>query len=271
MSVFRFFLLLIVFQLSFISLNAQQPLAHSSRAPRKLGVDSSRVQPIQISEETEKKIFSDKDYVYKEDELKRGRNFIQEMIDWFSHKAEDNTPQSQSRRGGNSNTYSRGSSSGSSGSGWNGDGVGSIVIVLFIIVIIAGLVALIATGKWKKIFTPKPMESPFDFKEITEDIEGLNIDKLIEEARLAGDYRLATRWWYLKLLKKFTVCEFINWKPHKTNHDYFRELQHTNYIAPFKQASHVYEHVWYGEMPVSEEMYNQYTPQFAELEKSINA
>lgn len=227
-------------------------------------IDTAVVRSVSISEETEKSVFSDKGYLYKEDEIKRSRNFIQEFLDWlFRDKPEEEEEEDQQ------STDSSGSWDG--GGFWNGTFIGNLIIVLCIIAVLGGLVYLIATGKWKVLFTPKPAENPFDFKEITEDIEGLNIDKLIEEARLAGNFRLATRWWYLKLLKKFTGSSLIDWKPHKTNLEYYQELQHTQYIVPFKKASYIYEHVWYGEMPVTEEVYAKYIPEFAELERSIHA
>jgi hypothetical protein len=252
----------IVFRIIFFLLVLFHPVAPCHAAPVPPIVDTSRVIPVEISPETEKAVFADKAYVYKEAELKRGRNFIQEFLDWlFSNDKDDDEREAEQSA----------DMSSSSRSFWDGRFMGNLILILCIGAILGGLVYLIVTGKWRTMLTPKPAETPFDFKEITEDIEGLNIDKLIEEARLRGDFRLATRWWYLKILKKFTVCGIIDWKPHKTNFEYYSELQNTEYITAFRQASHVYEHVWYGEMPVTEEMYMKYTPQLSEMEKSIHA
>lgn len=227
--------------------------------------DTSAVVPVQISEETEKSIFSDKSFVYKEEQLKHGKNFIQDILDWFYNKQKNEERREEEQR--NTDYHS----SSSPGDFWSGEMMGNLLIIICVIVVVGGLAYLLISGKHKVLFAAKPLETPFDFKEITEDIEGLNIDKLIEQARLQGDYRLATRWWYLKLLKKFATQELINWKPHKTNFDYFRELENTQYIAAFRQASYVYENVWYGEMDVKEELYNRYIPQFDSLEKSVHA
>lgn len=234
-----------------------------ARVPLK--IDSTRVSPLEISKETEQKIFSDKDYVYKEEEAKRGRNFIQDLIDWFTRNQEDE----REREDRENNEYEE--STTGSRSFWDSRTVGNFMILLCIIAVVGGLVYLFVTGKFKRVFQPKPVEMSFDFKEVTENIEEMNIDRLIEEARKKGDYRLATRWWYLKILKKLTMENLISWKPYKTNFDYYRELQNTTYISGFKEASHVYEYVWYGQFDVTEDTYNKYTPQLDAFEKSIHA
>jgi hypothetical protein len=265
------------------TLRAQQPMTHrdsilliakelsSGIKPeikaKKLKIDSTTVHPATVSEETERKIFSDKDYVYKEDELKRSKNIISQFWDWLT-KDRTNKEKEKEKRDKENTDYSQKSRTwGGGGSGW----MSNFIIFLCIAAIVGGIVYLFATGKFKTMFTPKPLETPFDFKEMTEDIEGLNIDKLIEQAKVKGDFRLATRWWYLKILQKFTTCNYIDWRPYKTNFEYYRELQNTKYVEAFKQASHIYENVWYWEMPVNEQMYSSYTPQLAELEKNIHA
>lgn len=246
--------------------------AGSLSAKRPVTVDSSRVEPIEITPETEKNIFSDKAYDYKEEDIKKSRNFIQDIIDWFKRDKIPNEREREDRD--NTDEYDPADPSSSSSSGrsfWDSRTFGNFLILLCIIAIAGGIVYLLVTGKYKKVFAPKPLETPFDFREVTDDIESLNIDKLIEQARKKGDYRLATRWMYLKILQKLTLQNLIEWKPYKTNFDYYRELQNTKYIDQFKQASHIYEYVWYGQMPVNEEIYNKYTPQLESFEKSLHA
>ncbi len=263
---YKFYLMKILLRYIFLLLLLGAGFSYG-RIPVK--IDSSRIEPVTVSKDVEKKIFDDKGYAFKPEEAKRSRNFIKDIIDWFTRdKIEDDREREDrestdydddpTRFDGNRNF-------------WDSRTVGNFIILLCVLAAVAGIVYLIVTKKIKKVFAPKPQEVVFDFSEIAEDIETLNIDKMIETAKQKGDYRLATRWWYLKILKKLTMENLIIWKPHKTNFDYYRELQKTKYIQEFRQASHVYEYVWYGEMPVNQEVYNKYTPQLDAFEKSIHA
>jgi len=77
-------------------------------------------------------------------------------------------------------------------------------------------------------------------------IKESNLDALIEAAIHKNDYRLAVRYYYLKLLKKLIDNQLIDWHPDKTNHDYINELQNTEIQATFKKLTYIYDYVWYG-------------------------
>jgi len=249
---------------------AQQPLTNAKvifkknivlkkdSGTQKLIVDALLIDSLKISKETESKIFSDKEYIYKENKIEQGRNFLREFWDWLMKNKkkkkldEENTDYAQ-------------------GGFWNGERVSNFIILGSIIALLSGLIYLFGSGKIKYLFAIKPMETPFNFTEMAEDIAVLNIAKLIERAKESGDLRLATRWWYIKILQKLTACSFIQWKPYKTNLEYYDELKNTKHFTAFKAASLIYENVWYGEMPINEEMYGGFVSKLDELEKNIYA
>lgn len=94
-----------------------------------------------------------------------------------------------------------------------------------------------------------------DFKYVEENLSAINFDTLIEAALKEKNYRLATRYLYLKSLKTLTNNEIIEWHYDKTNGEYLNEIKNENIKSVFKRISYIYEYVWYGEFPIDEVIY----------------
>lgn len=95
-----------------------------------------------------------------------------------------------------------------------------------------------------------------------ENIHEMDFKKLIDETSIAGNYRLALRYYYLWLLKKLSVREIIDWHWDKTNTDYLYEIKDGGLRKEFEYLSYVYDHSWYGDFPVDDKA-------FAKAEKSF--
>lgn len=94
-----------------------------------------------------------------------------------------------------------------------------------------------------------------DDAEMPEDIFAIQYQKEIDKAAANGDYRLAIRLMYLRLLKNLSERNVIRYKQDKTNFDYLVEIQPTNYYNEFFKVTRHYEYSWYGKFPVSSEAY----------------
>jgi len=98
-----------------------------------------------------------------------------------------------------------------------------------------------------------------------------NMDQLIEQALNKEDYRLAVRYYYLKLLKYLTDRNWIDWKPDKTNREYVKEITKKTYKEAFESLSEIYDYVWYGKyFPGAkdfEEIQNNYKRFLQDIEK----
>ena len=77
-----------------------------------------------------------------------------------------------------------------------------------------------------------------------------NFDKLTKKALKKENYRLATRYLYLKSLQQLSKKEIIKWNFDKTNSEYINEIKNTNTKDLFKRASYIYDYVWYGEFTI---------------------
>ena len=91
--------------------------------------------------------------------------------------------------------------------------------------------------------------------EFEEDIFNLNYQKEIDKAAAAGDYRLAVRLMFLRLLKKMSERSVIRYKQDYTNLDYLSQLSTTRLYDDFFRITRSYEYSWYGHFEVTEETY----------------
>ncbi|MFD2550570.1 hypothetical protein ACFSQP_01955 [Bizionia sediminis] len=144
--------------------------------------------------------------------------------------------------------------------------------------IVYGLLAAIALYLCIKFLIQAPVRSVFKTEEkaidgfnfIEEDIKQINFDQLIAQALEDSNYRLATRYLYLKSLKTLANKQVISWHYDKTNTDYLNEISDENIRKLFKDISYIYDYVWYGKFAVSETDFNKNKSYFSTLNKQIN-
>lgn len=106
------------------------------------------------------------------------------------------------------------------------------------------------------------------FTYVEENIEQIDFDKLIKKALKDENYRLATRYLYLKSLKSLANKKLIEWHYDKTNSDYLLEIKDHQTKSLFKRVSYIYDYVWYGEFPIDKDSFNKNLADFNQLIKS---
>jgi len=79
-----------------------------------------------------------------------------------------------------------------------------------------------------------------------------NYAKLLEIAKQKGDFRMATRYYYLLLLQKMSDKELITYDKDKTNSEYIFDLQKKDLRKQFSYLLYIYDYVWYGEFNVDQ-------------------
>lgn len=139
--------------------------------------------------------------------------------------------------------------------------------------IVYGLLGIIVLYLLIKFLLENPVSSVFKtetkaidgFSFIEENIEKIDFDQLIANALKENNYRLATRYLYLKSLKTLAHNNLIDWHYDKTNSDYLNEIKDLQLKALFKRVSYIYEYVWYGEFPIDEEKFNKNKVDFKQL------
>ena len=142
--------------------------------------------------------------------------------------------------------------------------------------IVYGLLGLIVLYLLIKFLLQNSVSSVFKtddktiagFSYVEENIEQIDFDKLIRNALKETNYRLATRYLYLKSLKSLANKKTIEWHFDKTNSDYINEIKDSKLKALFKRVSYIYDYVWYGEFPIDEASFNKNKDDFNQLIKT---
>ena len=108
------------------------------------------------------------------------------------------------------------------------------------------------------------------FSYVEENINEVNFEDLISSALKQNNYRLATRYLYLKSLKILSKKGIIDWHYDKTNSDYINEITNETTKQSFKRISYIYDYVWYGEFDIDENQFNRNQSDFKTLNNAVN-
>ena len=98
---------------------------------------------------------------------------------------------------------------------------------------------------------------------------GADYTKLISQAVINKNYRLAIRYHYLESLQKLTRKGVIEFAADKTNYQYLRELAGKPYKNDFASLTLHYEYVWYGKFDVSETVFAAIQNKFKQFNTQV--
>ena len=131
------------------------------------------------------------------------------------------------------------------------------------------IVRLLAGKQATSFFSKKSKEiATLQYEE--ENIEKIDLDKLIQQALSEKNYRLAIRYMYLKTLKELSKNQLIEWNFEKTNSDYYHEIKIPTVKENFKKVSYLYEYIWYGEFPIEQPEFTNAKQVFDHLTHNIS-
>jgi hypothetical protein len=141
------------------------------------------------------------------------------------------------------------------GSGPSGQFIGYVALIilvalaLFIIFKVLGLDLAIFSRKSKSVEVP--------YSEVEDNIHEINFNEEIDKAIASGNFRLAVRLFYLRILKQLSDANQINWQPDKTNQTYISEITDASRKHTFKNLTDQFEYVWYGEFAINQQQFDQ--------------
>lgn len=104
----------------------------------------------------------------------------------------------------------------------------------------------------------------------TDDIFAINYQREIDKATREGNFRLAIRLQFLRLLKEMSERNLIQYKQDRTNLDYILQLQGSRYYTSFFRLARNYEYAWYGLFEVTPDIYNQVRLEFSTFERTLS-
>lgn len=143
--------------------------------------------------------------------------------------------------------------------------IGAVVLVAYLILRFVGEGNIFGTKK-RRISDPSVK---IDLEHIEENLDTAELDPLIRQAIADKNYTLAVRLYYLAILKELHIKGDIAWKKDKTNRTYLREMRENPFFEPFRNATSIFERVWYGSQSVDERNFTMMQPDFQNLLKSL--
>ena len=147
--------------------------------------------------------------------------------------------------------------------------VGKLFIYgLAIIAIIAIFFGLYKMGI-QQIFSRKSTDLGSDFGYVEGNIEEIDFEKLIKDARDKKAYKLGVRLLYLETLKVLTQNHYINWAPYKVNQEYLFELKGRKFFNEFEDLTQNYEYVCYGDFSIDLEGFDHVEEVFRTFQQKI--
>lgn len=103
-------------------------------------------------------------------------------------------------------------------------------------------------------------------EEVEEDILELNIHQMLMKAEQQGNYRLATRYQFIKTLQLLNQKDRIDFAVDKTNRQYLYEIPE-QWRSEFSRLVLNYEYIWFGNVHIDQSLYEKITT----LHTSFNA
>lgn len=101
-------------------------------------------------------------------------------------------------------------------------------------------------------------------------IQHEDISALIEKAKQQNNHRLAIRYYYLLVLKKMRDLELIDYQFQKTNEEYLTEISSIRLKEQFKNITHIYDFIWYGDFPLTEMGFKKAENDFVGMRAALN-
>lgn len=140
--------------------------------------------------------------------------------------------------------------------------------ILFVL-LIGFLIYTIFRSDIKSIFY-RSSSSKMQMQVLEEDINEIDFIKMISDAVNSSNYRYAIRLYYLKNLKELNDKGLIIWKSNKTNQDYLQELSGKNIHNNFASITRLFNWIWYGDFPLSEQDFSEMKSEFVQFSSQIN-
>lgn len=122
-----------------------------------------------------------------------------------------------------------------------------IWIISFILLGVLIILGILFFYKKFKTVIGRNDKNKISVEEVEKNINSVDFDLLIANAVNEQNYRLAIRFYYLKILKTLSVQKLINYEYQKTNYEYFYEINNPDLKNLFKDISFVFDYCWYGD------------------------
>ena len=143
---------------------------------------------------------------------------------------------------------------------------GLLRILLLVVLAVLAIIAILYRSDFSYFKLSKYRQKEEDKLSNIDDehIDENDFEQLLSKAIQNNNFRLATRYHYLLLLKNLSQKQYIEYHKDKTNTAYQFELKEGAIRSGFSYLSYIYTYVWYGEFVIDH-------PTFATIEKKYES
>lgn len=117
----------------------------------------------------------------------------------------------------------------------------------------------------------KPKQAGVHLSEEEKILQSEDIPSLIQQALEQKNYRSAVRYSYLLVLKNLKTNKLIDYQTQKTNEEYLSEIEPISLKNQFKNITHLYDFIWYGNFPVTETDFKKAEYEFVRMKNLLNS
>ncbi|MFC2721065.1 MAG: DUF4129 domain-containing protein [Flavobacteriaceae bacterium] len=147
-------------------------------------------------------------------------------------------------------------------------------IMRFLAIIIIGfvlyfLIKFLISKEGSFFFGKKNKKINIEVNELHENIHEINFQESIKGYERNRDFRYAVRYQFLWILKILADKNIIEWNPEKTNRDYMTEIKEKQLQGKFRDATKIFDYVWYGEFEIDENSYHQMKEKWSVFHEKI--
>lgn len=150
-------------------------------------------------------------------------------------------------------------------------GFAQFVLLIITILVLAGVLYWMIANKAFKKNTKVERIKVASLEEAERDLDKADLELFLEQAIAAGDYRLALRLYYLRSIQLLSQKRLIIWKRDKTNGRYLQELKGSHFYEDFKTLTLDFERIWYTDMAVSQNLFQQQRSAFEPFLEEVAA
>lgn len=179
---------------------------------------------------------------------------------WTKEKAKDETRSEDRRKGFWDYFYEF----------FQNDGVRTVTYIVLGVLLVLIIYRIIVVNNLYMAGASRRRKEEVIEGEIAE-IEDSNLDQKIQAAVQAKQFRPAIRLMYIKALRSLNEKGWIRYHAQSTNYDYMNQVQPYGVGSEFRFMTHVYEYVWYGEFPLTEDQFGKVYQNFQQFFNTIKA
>ena len=107
----------------------------------------------------------------------------------------------------------------------------------------------------------------FDF--IENNLQTIDLNQLIEQAKTNKNYRLAIRYYHYQNTQNLANKEFINWNPKKTNQQLIHEIKKVEIKKLYQNNTLIFNRIWFGHFQIDEIQFQEFEANFKFLNQSL--